>query len=115
MGSWSIEQVFQIVQTLAVLLGIPIIAFRLGRGTEAVKASITSQGITVAAIVEELKELKGEQKEFRGILTQVALQNQRLDNQGSQLALLAKTVDDMRRGEGFILPLKPGREIKSGG
>jgi hypothetical protein len=112
MGGWSLESIFQIVQTFAILFGIPVIAFRLGRGTEAVKASIATQGLTVNAIVQQLKELKDEQKEFRTILTQVAVQNTRLDNQGSQLTMLAKMVEDIRRGEGFILPLKAAQEIK---
>lgn len=111
--SWSLGSVVQVLQAAAVLLGIPIMAFRLGRGTKALEASITAQGKTVDAIVNEMKELKNEQKEFRVVLTQVAVQNTRLDNQGSQLTLLAKTVEDMRRGEGFILPLNQGaREIK---
>ena len=119
MDGFSAGAIFQLVQTAAILLGIPIIAFRLGRGTEALQssimsqgislgASITAQGLTVNAMVNELKELKDEQKEFRSILTQVAVQNTRLDNQGVQLATLQQIVNDLRHGEGLILPLSRG-------
>lgn len=104
-AAWSMSEIFQMVQTVAILLGIPVIAFRLGRGAEAIKASIKLQGDTVKALTEEVRELKNEQKEFRGVLTQVAVQNTRLDNHGTQITQLAKTVDDLRRGEGFIMPI----------
>lgn len=108
MESWSVETIFQIVQTIAVLFGIPLIAFRLGRGAEALKGMISEQGRTI-------KELKDEQKEFRSVLTRVAEQNVRLDNQGAQLSQMWRLIEDLRRGEGFILPLAPKQPSQSGG
>ncbi len=105
MGAWSIESIFQIMQTIALLCGIPIIAFRLGRGAEALRAAIDAQGAIVANIGKEVHELQDAQKEFRSVLTQIALQSQRLDTQGQQIALAMKSIDDLRRGEGFIFPL----------
>lgn len=103
--TWPVAEIFQIVQTCAILLGIPVIAFRLGRGTEAIKASVLLQGETMKALTEEVRELKEEHKEFRSTLTEVAVQKTQLDNHGSQLTQLFKIVDDLRRGEGFIMPL----------
>jgi cell shape-determining protein MreC len=115
-ASWSIESMFQMVQTIAILLGIPVIAFRLGRGAESLKSSIKTQGLIVTNLANEFRELKDEQKEFRKVLTEVSLQNQRLDNQGSQITQLFRTVDDLRRGEGFIMPIGTHLgSLKSGG
>lgn len=96
----SIEALFLAIQTLAILFGIPVMAFRFGRGTEALAAAM-------GLLTKEVEQLKNEQKEFRGVLTKLAVQDNRLDNQGQQITALWKLIEDLRRGEGFILPIKP--------
>ena len=105
MLTWSVESLFQMTQTIVLLLGIPVVAFRLGRGTEALRATIDAQGVTVTNIGKEIHDLKSEHRDFRNMLTQIAVQTQRLDTQDQQLAILMKSIDDLRRGEGFIFPL----------
>lgn len=94
-----------IIQTAAILFGIPVIAFRLGQGTAALRLSIEHQATIVSQLAVELSELKREQREFRQVIIQIAAQTVRLDTHGQQITGLQKELSDLRRGEGFIFPL----------
>lgn len=68
-------------------------AFRSGRFAESI---ITMQ--------REIRELKEVAKSLAVIITQQAVQTVRLDSQGERLNIMDKRVEDLRRGDGFILP-----------
>lgn len=53
---------------------------------------------SIEAMQEEIKGLKE-------IVTKVAVQNQRLDTQDRRLDEHTRIIEDLRRGEGMILPL----------
>lgn len=50
----------------------------------------------------DITEIKAELKVLGKIITDIALQNQRLDNQGERINRIDQHIDEIRRGEGFI-------------
>lgn len=58
----------------------------------------------------EISELKEEVKAVSKVVTQMAVQNTRLDAMAQRMTIQEKLIDDLRRGEGFIYPLKFPRE-----
>ena len=50
----------------------------------------------------DISDIKADIKSLNAVVTQVALQNQRLDNQGTQLAQVRQEISELRRGEGLI-------------
>lgn len=59
----------------------------------------------------EISSLKEAVKEVSVLVTDMALHNQRLDNLSARLNRTEKLIEDIRRGEGMILPLKPYHEV----
>lgn len=53
----------------------------------------------------EISGLKDAVKEVAILVTNIALQGQRLDNISGRMGRVEKLIDDIRRGEGFILPM----------
>lgn len=90
--------VIGIFQVASIIVGGFLVVYRFGRSTKATDYAI-------AQMSSSITEIKSEVAAMRALMTEVALQNQRLDNQGQQIAMLQRTVEDIRRGEGFILPL----------
>lgn len=58
----------------------------------------------------EITGLKDAVKEISTLVTNTAVQTQRLDNISARLGRVEALIDDIRRGEGFILPLKGPNE-----
>lgn len=54
-------------------------------------------------VKSDLDELKSQQGKLLTLLTQVAVQESRLDTLGDQVNTLDKRIEDMRRGYGFIV------------
>jgi archaellum component FlaC len=54
---------------------------------------------------EQISTLKDEIKMLSKLVTEVAVQNNRLDSQDKRLDSLDRTIEDLRRGEGMIFPL----------
>lgn len=50
----------------------------------------------------DILDIKTDLKVLNKLVTDIALQNQRLDNQGERLNNIDRHIDEMRRGEGFI-------------
>ncbi len=71
-----------------------MVAFRLGRTTQRVEAAMTQQG-------HEINSLRDEIKTLSKLITEVALQGQRLDMQDKRLDTLDRRYEELRHGEGF--------------
>lgn len=56
---------------------------------------------------EEIKELKDAVKETNEVFIKIAVQTQTLSDLSSRLGRTEAMLDDLRRGEGRILPLNP--------
>lgn len=67
----SVETVLKIAEVLSILGGGGVVAFRLGRTAQRMEASMDLQRA-------QISELQGEVKGLRSLMTQVALQDQRL-------------------------------------
>lgn len=89
-----------ILATLVNLVAIIVAVFRLGRAVEKFDQIGTQQA-------KEITELKDAVRVVSDLITKMALQNQRLDNYGSRMSKLELLIEDLRRGEGYILPLGP--------
>lgn len=89
-----------LIAVAGVLLTSIIAVAKFGRVTGIMETSIRSQN-------ETLGELKGEFKEIRTVITQIAVQTDRLNTFSAAMQNLTRRVDDMARGEGFIVPFKP--------
>lgn len=70
-------------------------AFRSGRFAE-----------NILTMQKEITELKEVAKSLAVIITNQAVQTVRQDSQGERLNILDKRVEDLRRGEGFIVKPK---------
>lgn len=109
-------EVFKILAILSAGVGVIITVLR----------TATSLVVTVTKAVARF-EFVGEQQgiqiqkleitvsKIADIVLQMAVEKVRLDNQGSRLNRLEGLVDELRRGDGYILPMRPSGEFGSGG
>jgi hypothetical protein len=54
-------------------------------------------------LTSQINDIQDELRALAKVTTQIAVQSIRLDNMAQQVNLLDKRVDDLRRGEGFII------------
>lgn len=73
--------------------------YRLGGMTQRVEAAIAMQGNNIAVMQTDIRELNK-------LMTQVAVQSQRLDTHDHRLDMIERVQDDLRRGEGYVLPIE---------
>lgn len=81
------------------IIAIVVAVYKLGRAVERFENIGKQQAI-------EIHELKETMKVVSEIITKVALQNERLDSHSGRLGRMEETIEDLRRGEGYILPFK---------
>jgi len=96
----SFGELSQIVQTIAVIGGGGIILVKMGRMMGMFEQIGTQQA-------EEISEIKGELKDLGKLLTTVAVQKNEINNLRDQVVMMQRQMDDMRHGEGFVLPISP--------
>jgi len=83
----SIDTTLRIAEIVSVLVGGGVVAYRLGRTTQRMEASMDMQRL-------QIKELQADVKELNKLMMEVALQKQRLDIHGAQIIELQ---DEARR------------------
>lgn len=94
----SLDTILRVVEIASIICGGGLVAFKLGRSTEKIQASIDVQAQAASYQAGEIASLKAEMKKLSDILTQLALQGQRLD-------MLDKRYEELRHGEGYVFPL----------
>lgn len=99
-----------VAQILAFLGGGGAVAYRIGRSTMRVEASIDLQRAIAMQNGQAITELKTEVTGLKSLLTEVALQKQELRNLASDIAELRRWYDELRHGEGMVFPLKFPKE-----
>jgi hypothetical protein len=87
-----------LVEVTSTIGAVGVVVYKLGRTVEKFEAIGMQQA-------SEITELKRDVKSMGELITQVAVQTTRQDTFESRLARMEQLQDDMRRGEGFILPL----------
>ena len=65
---------------------------------------VLRNGWSTAALEKQMEGMQHELKKLAEVITNQAVQANRLDNQGSQIATLQREVSDLRRGRGWIEP-----------
>ena len=95
LGVWGLA-----VETITTLLAVAAVVYKLGRAVEKFEVIGKQQAM-------EIGELKTEVKVVADVLTKLALANQRQDVLEERLERQEQLVDDLRRGEGYVLPLNP--------
>lgn len=65
---------------------------------------IGTHGGTMKALQEDVRELKETQKEMATALTQMAVQQIRLESHGMRLDTLDRRYEELRHGQGFTFP-----------
>lgn len=88
-------KIFTLVATIA---GLSAVIFRLGKATSKFEQIGKQQS-------QEIVDLKMSVTDINKTLVQVALQTDRLNGLSERQTRVEKLIDDLRRGEGFILPL----------
>lgn len=79
----SVDTTLKIAEVLSILAGGGMVAYRLGRTTQRLEASMELQR-------NQISELQGEVKGLRALMTQVALQDQRLN-------ILDRRIEEVRQ------------------
>jgi hypothetical protein len=87
----SIDTAFKLIEIASILGGGGLVAFRLGRNSQVVREAMRQQAAEIAMLKDEIKELSK-------LVTEVAVASKRLD-------ILEQRYDELRHGEGFVLPL----------
>jgi hypothetical protein len=95
----NLDTLLRIVEIIAIIGGGGLVAFRIGRSTEKMQATVDMQAQFGRQHAREIAEIKEDIKQLGVVLTKLALQEQRLD-------MLDKRYEELRHGEGFVYPLK---------
>lgn len=98
-GGVVITIVIGTVAFLVNLIAIFVATYRMGRAVE----KFEQIGLQQAG---EISALKKAVESVADLMTQTALQSQRLDNLSARVTRNDQLIDDLRRGEGMILPLE---------
>lgn len=88
----SLDAWLKVIEIISIIGGGALVVFSGGRVAERVQGSIT-------ALQEDVRKLNE-------LVTKVAIQNQRID-------MIEKVIDDLRRGEGYVLPLDRSIRVRA--
>lgn len=59
---------------------------------------------------KDLDRMTKSSEEFSKAMTMVAVQQEQIKNLGTQVTMLARQVDDMRHGQGFVMKVADRQE-----
>ena len=90
------------IETISTFLAVAAVIYKLGRAVEKFEAVGKQQA-------QEIGDLKGEVKIIADVITKLALTNQRQEMLEARQERLEVQIDDLRRGEGFIMPFNSPR------
>ena len=95
MPTFSDQAILTLAELVVVALSVMALIYRIGRITERFAQIGTQQG-------KEISDLKTSIDKLSVLITDVALQKQRLDSMDARMERTAKTVDELRHGAGYI-------------
>lgn len=88
------------INVATIVSAVGVFVFKLGRAVERFEAVGEQQS-------REITELKNNMRTIADVMTKVALQTERQNTFDQRMGRAEELIDDLRRGEGYILPLKP--------
>lgn len=91
----ALDTALKVIEVVSILGGGGLVLIRLGKTTGRVEAAMKLQA-------EEIADLKGEVKVVNKLLTDVAVQKQRLDTMDMRIDTLDRRYDELRHGDGFV-------------
>lgn len=94
----NINLLFNTFQLLALVFGGGFTVFKMGR-------AVTRFEMVAERQAGDIKELKMDIKVMAEATLKLALQEERMLSISSRVTLMEKQIDDIRHGEGFIMPL----------
>ncbi|HZS57563.1 MAG TPA: hypothetical protein VFA65_24395 [Bryobacteraceae bacterium] len=83
---------------LSVVITCVLTVGKIGRMAGIMETTLSNQNVAIG-------DLKSEMKTLTQVVTQQAVQNNRIDAMSERLLLIDKRVDELAHGEGFVLPL----------
>ncbi len=93
-----LDTAIKLAQLAALVVGGGTIIYRMSR-------MATTFELIGKQQAKEISEVKVEVRELGKMVTDLAVQKTRLDNQAERLNLLDKRYEELRHGEGFVYPL----------
>jgi len=93
--SISLDTALKIGEIVTIIGSVGIGLFTIGRTSSKVETSIANQA-------DDLTDMKDELKKLAAVVTMQAVQGTRLDNFSTQITILQRNVEDLRRGIGYI-------------
>jgi hypothetical protein len=91
----ALDTGLKLIEVIGIVGGGGLILIRLGRTTGRVELAMKQQA-------DEIKGLKDEMKVVNTLLTDVAVQKQRLDTMDARMDTLDRRYDELRHGDGFV-------------
>lgn len=98
----SIDTILKVVEIVSILGGGGIVFFKMGRVTSRVETLLAQSAIEITALKLSVQSM-GE------VITKVAVQSERLDNQAKRIENTERHIDELRRGEGLITTFKAAK------
>jgi hypothetical protein len=98
----NLSAILQLVETLALLGGGFTFMLRAGKSAGKVETLLSAHHDDIVGLRDELKEI-------RPTLTAIAVQKTQIDNINLQIGQLTKWYDELRHGQGFVIPLESKR------
>lgn len=83
---------------IAVIMTLLTTGSRMGKMSGTLEEGMKAQNAVIG-------ELKDEVIGLRRVVTDIAVANKRMDNQDQQILQLRKEMDELKHGEGFVMPL----------
>ncbi len=102
---WDLSAILQALEIASIICAAILFIFKSGRSTESLGQAVTALRDVVLGQGSEIKELRSEMKQFGAILTQMAVQKERIDMLLERVQLLDDRYEELRHGEGFVYPL----------
>lgn len=97
-----IDTVVRVIEGLGVICGGGFIIFKLGRVSQKFESSVARQEEIATGQAAEIGELRVEIKGLGKVMTEMALQQQRINNIGERMNTYDKRLDELAHGKGFI-------------
>lgn len=104
----DVDVILKILEVASIIGGGVLFVVYVGRSVESTNQAIEALKDVVLAQGMEIKELRAEMKQFSTVLTQVAVQKERIDTISQRIVLLDSRLEEFRRVNfPLTCPIKP--------
>lgn len=97
----SLDNFLKVFEIASIIGGGALVAFKLGRTTARVEASLEKQNAILVGQSGEISELKAETKKLGDVLTSIAVQGERINR-------IEDDIREIKHGRGFIQAIQAG-------